>query len=206
MNVSKKKMNYKSKTPKVSQSVKRYVNQKIKSNVETKERAYVDNFHVLNNVGLSFQYPTQGVSNQQRIGDEIKLQSLRVRGIVANVSTVANHFYRMVIYKSRSTTILPFTDMFYGLSSTQIPAILNNNYMTVLSDRTWALENNGSGALKSFDITIPLRNMKVTFDEGTTTPKEETLHLHVFQCDQQGTPVNNQCRITYDAILRFKDA
>lgn len=191
---------------KVSKSVKKYVSQKLKKSVETKERAYVDNFYVLNNNGLSFQYPTQGVSNQQRIGDEIKLQSLRVRGIVANTSTVANHFYRMIIYKSRSTSLLPFTDLFYGLSSTQIPAIINPNYLTVLKDKTWNLEINGNGAMKSFDYTIPLRNMKVSFDEGTTVPKQDTLHIHVFQCDQMGTPVNNQCRITFDAILRFKDA
>lgn len=191
---------------KVPATVKKYINDKIKTNIETKERAYVDNFHVLNNVGLSMQYPVQGVANNQRIGDEIKLQSLRVRGIVANTSTVANHFYRMLIYKSRSTSLLPFTDLFYGLSSTQIPAIVSPNYLTVLMDKTWALENNGSGAMKNFDFKIPLRNMKVTFDEGTTIPKQETIHIHVFQCDQQGTPVNNQCRVTYDAILRFKDA
>lgn len=190
----------------VPKEVKSYVKSAIMRNIEIKERAYVDNFTVTNNTGLSLAYPAQGVTNQLRIGDEIRLQSVRVRGIMANVDAASTpRFFRMLVYMSRSQTLLPFTDLFYGVSATQVPAIVNPNYLKLLADKTWKFDV-GNGLINSFDITIPLNNKKVTFDEGTIIPEQETIHIHFFQCDGAATPINNGVRVTYDAILRFRDA
>jgi len=189
----------------VPASVKKYVKAVLNRNIEIKERAYVDNFTQLNNVGLSLVYPSQGTANSERIGDEIRLHSLRIRALCANISTIANHSFRVIVYMSRSQTLLPFTDLFYGLSATQIPAIVNQNYLRLLADKTYLFDL-GSVDQALMDVTVPLRNKKITFDNNTTTPKQETIHIHFFQCDQLGTPVNNQCRVTYDVVLRFRDA
>lgn len=193
-------------TPPVPKEVKQYVNSVLKRNIEIKERAYVDNFTQTNNTGLNVQYPGQGVTNQLRIGDEIRLHSFRVRGCIANqlVSTQPV-FFRMLIYMSRSPALLPFTDLFYGATSTQIPSIVNTNYLKLLKDVTWCLDV-GNGLISKFDYTIPLWNKKITFDEGTVFPEQDTIHVHFFQCDPLATPVNGSARVTYDAILRFRDA
>lgn len=190
----------------VPKEVKQYVNAVMKRNIEIKERAYVDNQTSTNNTGLSLAYPAQGVTNQLRIGDEIRLHSVRIRGIIANVLvSTAPTFFRMIVYMSRSTTLLPFTDLFYGVPATQVPPIVNPNYLKVLKDKTWCLDV-GNGLTSSFDMVMPLWNKKITFDEGTIIPEQETIHIHYFQCDSAGTPVNNAARVTYDVILRFRDA
>jgi len=190
----------------IPKEVKQYVNSVMKRNIEIKEKVFVDQFTSTNNNGLSLTYPGQGVSNQLRIGDEIRLHSVRVRGIVANVlPSTAPHFGRMLVYMSRSTSILPFTDIFYGATSTQIPAMVNTNYLKLLKDVTWPLDV-GNGLIHKWDITVPLYNKKITFDEGSTTPEQETIHIHFFQCDSLGTPVNGSVRVTYEALLRFRDA
>ncbi len=190
----------------VPKEVKQYVNAVLKRNIEIKEKSYVDNFTSTNNTGLSLVYPGQGVTNQLRIGDEIRLHSVRVRGIVANITGgTVPHYFRMMVYMSRSTGLVPFTDLFYGIPSTQIPAIVNTNFVKLLKDVTMELDV-GNGLLKHYDYVIPLWNKKITFDEGTTTPEQETIHIHFFQCDSIGTPVNGSVRTTYDAILRFRDA
>jgi len=190
----------------VPKEVKKYVKSAIMRNIEIKERAYVDNFTVTNNTGLSLAYPAQGVTNQLRIGDEIRLHSVRVRGVMANVDSASTpRFMRMLVYMSRSQTLLPFTDLFYGVSATQVPAIVNPNYLKLLSDKTWKFDV-GNGLINHFDITIPLNNKKITFDEGTVIPEQETIHIHFFQCDGSATPINNGVRVTWDTILRFRDA
>lgn len=191
----------------VPKEVKQYVNAVLKKNIEIKEKAYVDNQTSTNNTGLSLAYPAQGVTNQLRIGDEIRLHSIRVRGICANISasSATPVLLRMIVYMSRSTTLLPFTDLFYGVPATQVPPIVNPNYLKVLKDKTWPLDV-GNGVSKVFDLAMPLWNKKITFDEGTIIPEQDTIHIHFFQCDISGTPVNNAARVTYDAILRFRDA
>jgi len=190
----------------VPASVKKYVKGVLSRNIEIKERVYVDNFTQTNNTGLSLAYPAQGVSNSERIGDEIRLHSIRIRAIVANLSAIGvNHYFRCIVYMSRSTSLLGFTDLFYGTPATQVPAIVNPNFLRLLADKTWVFDT-AQKELDLWDLTIPLRNKKITFDNNSTTPKQDTIHLHFFQCDNLGTPVNNQCRVTYDVVLRFRDA
>jgi len=155
---------------------------------------------------LSLVYPAQGVANSERIGDEIRLHSLKVRGITANLSSIGvNHYLRCIVYMSRSTSLLAFTDLFYGLPATQVPAIVNQNYLRLLADKVWMFDT-AQAELGFWEQTIPLRNKKITFDNNTTTPKQDTIHFHFFQCDNLGTPVNNQARVVYDVVLRFRDA
>jgi len=190
----------------VTPDVKKYVNAVLKRNIEIKERSYVDNFTTTNNTGLSLTYPVQGVTNSQRIGDEIRLHSVRIRGCISNQSTQNTpHFFRMLVYMSRSQSIIPFTDLFYGLPSTQVPAVVNTNYVKLLVDKTYKFDV-GNGLLEAFDIMVPLYNKKISFDEGTTTPEQDTIHIHFFQCDGLAVPVNGAVRVTYDALLRFRDA
>lgn len=190
----------------VPKEVKQYVNAVLKRNIEIKEKSYVDNFTQTNNTGLSLIYPGQGVANGLRIGDEIRLQELRVRGIMGNLfADNTPHFMRMVVYMSRSTGLLPFTDMFYGLTSTQVPAILNPNYLKILVDKTYKFDG-AQAIIQNFDIRVSLRNKKITFDENTVSPEQETIHIHFFQCDKFATPVNNGVCVNYDVILRYRDA
>jgi len=189
----------------VPTSVKKYVKTVLNRNIEIKERAYVDNFTQTNNTGLSLVYPSQGTANSERIGDEIRLHSMRLRGLVSHLSTITPHNFRCIVYMSRSLTGLPFTDLFYGTPSTQIPSILNPNYLRILYDETMSFDL-GAESQGMIDVTIPLQNKVITFDLNSTVPKQDSIHIWFFQCDNLATPVNGQCRITYDVLLRYRDA
>jgi len=146
--------------------------------------------------------PAQGVSSQQRIGDEIENCSLTLRGTVQGVNM---HQFRIIAfqYLSDNATAPLISDVlvpglvgsFYITSSPYNPD--SNSKIKILADKSFCLD--GYNQIKQFKMTAKCRNIE--YETGSATQAKNALYLLTIQ---DGTVSLNTIYITTE--FKFTDA
>lgn len=160
---------------------------------------------------------TQGTTNFSRVGNQIRLQKLDIRGSLHNNASVSNLVRMVIFYFKDNVTVSASSDIFLaGTSGTDFAAItgitamhypLNPVKMTVLSDTVINLAKAGEyESTKTFRKTFDLKNKLIKFEGNTAGPDNQhpQLYMLVFAAEAAndtglGTDIelSHYCRTSY---------
>lgn len=201
------KRTFKPRPKTVPKAVKSYVNKKLRSEIELK-KFYFNNVETpdsttsLNAVDMVTMVQGTGIS--QRVGNEVKLQGLHIKGVLHNNSTDLPIFCRtIVLYTKDELPISATTEMFtfidgtsasatsVGLASGSINTILTPlhkaNIGTVLYDSVTKLgpQKSADGTnTRNYSKFIKLHGKKMHFaNAGTSGVSSERLFVINFYAD-----------------------
>jgi hypothetical protein len=161
----------------------------------------------------------QGTSNQQRLGDDIFLEALKLKGTF-NTATNSNAYqYRIIVgytgeeiavSNTWSTTGLSAADMYQPdtFDATFLTGgAINKKAVTVLLDETIDVNSQVEGAptLHGFDYLVPLKQKFLYQSAGSTYGKTKNLFVWVvgYSPGLTGATVIGTINIAVDLI--FKD-
>lgn len=170
----------------------------------------------------------QGVGHGQRVGREIRLHDLSIKGLMHNNAT-GTHIVRMVVGYFNDNTGVPSTtaELFDssvnnagpitgggitggdGITALHLP--INKAKMTVLVDRLIKI---GAGAsidgnnVRIFSVRKALRNAKILFEAGTEGPDNQSKHLYLGFWTAEGgndTAGGTTVELSWNSQLHFTD-
>lgn len=161
----------------------------------------------------------QGTSNQQRLGDDIFLEALRVKGTF-NTATDSNAYqYRMIVGFTGEELAVSTTWSSTGLSAADVyqpdtfdatfltGGAVNKKAITVLYDETYDINSQVEGAptLHGFDVLVPIKQKFLYQSAGSTYGKTKNLFVWIvgYSPGLTGVTVIGSCNIAVDLI--FKD-
>lgn len=111
---------------------------------------------------------SQGVTDNTRIGDSLKVQRLTMRYAVKRNS--ADSLIRVIVLWEQIPTLSTPADVINGAGGTNAPLgpkVYDNRFKTrFLYDRTFALSSNNS--IKNVDVNLPI-NLHTQYSAGSTT-------------------------------------
>lgn len=170
-----------------------------------------------------FVSPTQRISQgtdiQSRLGDQVKLQYLKINGYVnAPSTTLTNTRWRIFVFYSSigaaaaTTTSGAFTASQLFQSGTGVAnktsGIFDEKAITVLADQLIDLNSmvDTSKDVKSFAMNIPLHDFKFSYvDGGSAFGKNKNLYLAVTGYTTNVAAAANIGSYYYSYDLGFKD-
>ena len=159
---------------------------------------------------------TQGVTNTNRIGDSVHLQSLTINGyyVAPNVALSINRVRIMVVWSRLAVANTTFTSGIIGptqlflagsTTTTNVNGIVNTKAVTVLSDMILEVNPSISTAkdIKSFAFTVPL-NQNFDYAEPVgTMGKRKNLYIIAIPFKVGGGADAGDVIVSY--ALKFKD-
>lgn len=161
----------------------------------------------------------QGTSNQQRLGDDIFLEALKVKGTF-NTATDSNAYqYRMIIGFTGEELAVSSTWSSTGLAAADVyqpdtfdatfltGGAVNKKSITVLYDETFDVNSQVEGAptLHGYDVLVPIKQKFLYQSAGSTYGKTKNLFVWIVGYSPGLTGITNigSCNIAVDLI--FKD-
>lgn len=197
------------KTATVPVATKKYVRKAIQKVGETKEyfqnsgtsALTFDRDGVLINMMSSI---TQGTGDDDRIGDYIALQRLKVN-MRCVISASSPDVFRVIIFrwKPNNTTPPPISEILYsyvaGSDYQNCMSQYNNKkaQYTILADKFLRASGNGDTAIHALRFNINLKNVKCEY-RGTS----DTTNCIYMLLLAEGTPTNSY---VYNSVLQYKD-
>lgn len=169
---------------------------------------------------FSLVVPTQGTTNFARVGNQIRLQSLDIRGSLHNNATISNMVRMLIFYFRDNVTVSSASDIFLaGASATDFASItgidsmhypLNNAKMTVLTDSVISLGPAGTyEAVKTFRKRINLKNKLIKFEGNTAGVDNQDPQLYaLFFAAEAGndTGVGTTVELSHYSRVSYTDA
>lgn len=179
---------------------------------------------VFNSVLLKTEIGTNdtdtGTSNFTcRLGDEVVARGISIKMWLANKLDRPDLMYKIVVFKYRSgTTINPNADPYVsqGTSNYLLRDYNVEKFKIVLTRRVRVSTSaqritsqdvfNGAEGHKAVNIWIPLKNKKIKYEDGSSTPLMTEYAIGVVAYDSYGTlTTDNICSFAYSAKFYFKD-
>lgn len=113
----------------------------------------------------------QGISDTERIGDNIKMQRLVIRGSFIQKNADSRAQIRLMIFKDKENSVVATDDILSStgsVSSIFSPKLNDVKFNTkILYDKRFSSVNNTSAEIRNFNINIPL-NFYTQFAGGTS--------------------------------------
>lgn len=190
--------------PYLTEEMKKAIRSMMFKQIEIKRLHHVDYVSVGSNTGWVLPWPSQGVGVGQRIGDRINLDSFLINATMS-LNFTADSTFRLVVHMPRSASLLGSADLFTGGSGNYITATINTNYTNVLLDYIIDLPATGP-SMKTIRAKVPLKNMLVTFDEGSAVPEARYIQVYIANAPNTGIPGTGGCRFSANFETRFRDA
>jgi len=159
----------------------------------------------------------QGVTNDQRIGDQIQLHKLKLHGYVyaANVANANTKWRISVVYSSAQVVATSITSAGLSFAALFLPntyavngicGVFDEKAVTVLSDQT--LDHNSfvstSQDIKSWSTDIYLKDSKFPYIEGTS-PYGKSKNLYVVAQAYTTAPPTDCGAFFFSCDLQYKD-
>ena len=161
-----------------------------------------------------------GVSNfNARIGDEIILRGLSYKFWFANKLDRPNVMYKIVIFRYKSNTTPASPAPYYAQGTTNyMIRDLDVEQFKILKVVKFSIQTNaqkvitiggaivGAEGHKAISIWIPLKNMKMKYENGTGVPRFTDIGYNVVAYDSFGTATtDNIASFSVNRKLYFKD-
>ncbi len=164
---------------------------------------------ILLNTGAIFSINdviSQGITDQQRIGDKIQLLSLKINGCITQQGSGTNTMARVTLFYDKMNTILVVSDYFQN-GAPDIP-ISERTYdkrreAVQLYDRTFAQNESAMTTGNIVHFKRFVRIDKPTFYDTATT-NINVGHLKFLFASDQGVPANQQA-LRLNARLFYTD-
>lgn len=208
----------KSKRPSFAKRVRKVIS----ATAQVKHTSNTSTFVAMDNSDMYFTSPTQNLSQgtaiNQRIGDMVKLKYLKIQGnFNSPASANATVKFRVaVFYSSDANAASSVTAGAFAASvlfmpnttSSTVNAIFDPNAVSVLADLIIDHNSIVSTAkdIKSFAVTIPLKNAPCKFKEsGSTFSDKKNLYIMVTGVTSNGAIVADIGDYSYAYDLAFQD-
>lgn len=149
----------------------------------------------------------QGVGEDERVGNAVRLKKLHVRSIYYNSASATNSTLVRSIYfmdKRQDYATAPTVTMVLESASMNANYAINyNKRFKILSDRTTALHPNFSGQIieKQVNMTLNLRDAEQLYDDATTSLTKNGIYR--LTISNQATNIPNLVGFT---MLKYSDA
>lgn len=160
----------------------------------------------------------QGTSEATRVGDDVQLSDLRIKGVFASVTTAGTFQYRIMVIASGeeydvdgTTAGLVLAEVFnQGITAgTQVNALVNPKACTVLHDEVVNINSTITGVSDGalVDIVVPLNNQKFRYQSsGSEYGKFKNIYIVTIGWVLGGASgVTNTGSITYNWLLNYRD-
>lgn len=193
----KRKSNYKRKSYKPKSKWGGYANTAMKAltiaskvarlvNIETKEANKYNSGTITYNATIisMVDQVAQGITDNTRVGDSIKVQKLTLKGKIQNTGSSANsQVFRLLLVNDKSNTGAPSTDLFEDSGSNYAPWSKknpDNKYKTQVLYDSGIINTVGdtSSSVKIIDITVT-PNMHVQYTAGTQSVASNNLKWYL---------------------------
>jgi len=158
---------------------------------------------------------TGSTAYANRLGDEVVARGISIKLWIANKRDRPNVMYRMGVFKYQAGSIPTLAQIFTGANGNRMMDKMDNEYITIVYQKTFNLQNNIAFADASHTreahtfrkIWIPLKNKKLIYNNGGSVPKFIDYGFFIVPYDSYGTLItDNIASFAYEQQLYFKDA
>jgi len=163
------------------------------------------------------QMPSQGISDTQRVGDEIYASMIRVQMLIGQKADRHNVTFRIIVVKVTADALpVSYAQLFIGTTDNVLLDEVNKDRVSVVKDITIKKNlhpdlSGVGGADKEFTFpykfNIPLKErIKFTSDGTTVSNNRKGHYMYVFAYDAFGTLItDNIAYVQTYSTLYYKD-
>lgn len=183
-------------------------------------------YHNVPTVGSGYLATTQSVSENNnttynlacRLGDQVIARGVSFKFWLANKLDRPNVMYKLVFFKYNSSYSNIASDPYYQQGSAnymirdldtekfKILKVKRINLQTAGQRITGADTFAGAEGHKAVNVWIPMKNQRITYENGSQTPKFENLGFSLVAYDSFGTLTSdNIASFSYSMKFYFKD-